>query len=59
MNNDEHSQEAKSEITEAVEKADAGQIKNNFNQDKAVDKPKPLSEAEETPFIDEKIRTDK
>lgn len=53
------SSEAKSEVTEAVENADAGQIEKNLEQDKQSDKSEHLTAEEKTPFIDEKVRTDK
>ena len=55
---DKSSQEPKSEVKEAIENADASQIKENLEQDKQVDAPQPLTKDQETPFIDEKSRTD-
>lgn len=48
-----------SDIKQAAEHADGQKIKKNLKDDKKVDVPEELTEEEETPFIDETIRTDK
>lgn len=59
MSSSNNNQYVKSEINEAIKKADAKQIDKNLQQDKAVNKPEDLTDAEKTPFIDEQQRTDK
>lgn len=60
MNNSEqNTQEPKSEVTEAVENADVGQIEDNLKQNKSGNSPEQLSAEEKTPFIDTQARTDK
>lgn len=53
-----------SDVKKAAEHADSQQIKKNLEgkkleDDKKVDAPEELTKQEETPFIDEKVRTDK
>lgn len=49
----------KSDLQQAVDKADAEQIDKNLQQDKSANTPDNLSENEKTSFIDEQSRTDK
>ena len=53
MSNTNNNQNVKSEITEAIAKADDKQIDKNLHQNKAAEKPQNLTDAEKTPFIDE------
>ena len=60
MSNTNNTQNAKSDITKAIEKVEAEQIDKNLHQeDRAAEKPQDLTDAEKTPFIDEQQRTDK
>ena len=46
-------------IKQAAEHADGQQIEKNLQDRKQVDVPEALTKEEETPFIDETLRTDK
>ncbi len=48
-----------SDIKQAAEHADRQQIEKNLQDRKEVDVPEVLTKEEETPFIDETLRTDK
>ncbi|WP_274903453.1 hypothetical protein [Psychrobacter sp. DAB_AL62B] len=48
-----------SDIKKAAEQADSQQIEQNLENKKQVDAPVKLSEAEQTSFIDDDLRTDK
>ena len=48
-----------SDIKQAAEHADGQQIEKNLQDRKEVDVPEALTKEEETPFIDETLRTDK
>lgn len=48
-----------SDIKKAAEQADSDQIEKNLTDDKRADAPEQLSEEEQTPFIEEELRTDK
>lgn len=48
-----------SDIKKAAEQADSQEIEKNLETDKSVNEPESLAEDEETPFIDEELRTDK
>ncbi len=48
-----------SDIKQAAENADGQQIEKNLQDRKEVDVPEVLTKEEETPFIDETLRTDK
>lgn len=48
-----------SEVKQAIDNADAQQIEENLQHDKQKQVPESLSKTEETPFIDDKDRTDK
>ena len=48
-----------SDIQKAAEQADSQQIEQNLQNGKPVDVPASLTEEEETPFIDDELRTDK
>lgn len=48
-----------SEVKQALDNADAQQIEKNLQHDKQKEVPESLSGIEETPFIDNKDRTDK
>ena len=48
-----------SDIKQAAEHADGQQIEKNLQDRKEVDVPEVLTKEEETPFIDETLRTDK
>lgn len=51
----------KSDIEQAVDEVSPDKVKDNLNnKDKGdTEKPENLSEQEQTPFIDEELRTDK
>ena len=48
-----------SDIKKAAEQADSQKIEKNLENNKPVDVPENLSEEENTPFIDDELRTDK
>ena len=48
-----------SDIKQAAENADGQKIEKNLQDRKEVDVPEVLTKEEETPFIDETLRTDK
>lgn len=48
-----------SDIKQAAEHADVQQIEKNLEDTKKVDVPEELTKEQETPFIDETVRTDK
>lgn len=48
-----------SDIKKAAEQADGQKIEQNLEDNKQVDAPEQLSEEEQTPFIDDELRTDK
>ncbi|MBP2280308.1 hypothetical protein H4W00_001121 [Psychrobacter sp. PL19] len=48
-----------SDSKQAAEPANAPQIDKNLKDDKKVEAPEELTKEEETPFIDETVRTDK
>ncbi|MEN6669128.1 hypothetical protein AAJP47_02010 [Psychrobacter sp. B38] len=48
-----------SDVKKAVDHANGEQIEKNLEENKQVDAPEPLSEEEETPFIEDDLRTDK
>lgn len=51
-----------SDIKKAAEQADAQQIDKNINNnsgDNKTDSPESLSDKEQTPFVDDSLRTDK
>lgn len=49
----------KSDVQQAADKADASKIEKNLEQDNTSGTPEALSENEKTSFIDEQTRTDK
>lgn len=53
MNNDAN----KSEVTQAANEVEPNQVKDNLKDDNQA--PQDLSKDEETPFIDDDVRTDK
>ena len=48
-----------SDIKKAAEQADSQKVEKNLENKKQVDVPAELSEAEQTSFIDDDLRTDK
>ena len=48
-----------SDIKTAADHVDAQQLKQNLQDDKEIDAPESLTKAQQTPFIDEDVRTDK
>ena len=48
-----------SDVKKAVEQVDIQQIEKNLEENKQVDLPEQLSEEEQTPFIEDDLRTDK
>ena len=48
-----------SDIKAAADNANATEIHNNLQQTKSIDTPEALTTEQKTPFIDEKLRTDK
>lgn len=48
-----------SDIQQAAEQVDPQQIEKNLNENKKAGTPEVLSEKEDTPFINEELRTDK
>lgn len=48
-----------SDVKKAAEQADSQQIDKNLQETKEVDVPEELSEEEQTPFIEDDLRTDK
>lgn len=48
-----------SDVKQAAENVDVGQIEKNLDNKHRVDTPEELTEEQATPFIDEDVRTDK
>ncbi|MGO2212910.1 hypothetical protein ACTXJ2_01650 [Psychrobacter alimentarius] len=48
-----------SDIDKAAAQADSQKIAENLEETKEVNKPESLSEEEQTPFIEDDLRTDK
>lgn len=48
-----------SDIKTAADHVDTQQLKQNLQDDKEIDAPESLTKAQQTPFIDEDVRTDK
>ena len=48
-----------SDIKQAAEQVNAQEVEKNLAENKKVDDPESLSEEEQTPFIDDELRTDK
>ncbi|MGP9688118.1 hypothetical protein ACT3TH_03055 [Psychrobacter sp. AOP22-C1-C5] len=48
-----------SDVKKAAEQVDNAQIEKNLEEKKEIDAPEQLSEEEQTPFIDDDLRTDK
>ncbi|MGP5436076.1 hypothetical protein [Psychrobacter alimentarius] len=48
-----------SDIDKAAAQADSQKIADNLEETKEVNKPESLSEEEQTPFIEDDLRTDK
>lgn len=48
-----------SDIKKAAENVDAQQIEKNLQDNKQIDAPESLTKEQQTPFIDEDVRTDK
>ncbi len=48
-----------SDINKAATQVDSQKIANNLEENKEVNTPEPLSEEEQTPFIEDDLRTDK
>ena len=59
VNSDTSDIQRTSYIQKAAEQADSQQIEQNLQNGKPVDVPASLTEEEETPFIDDELRTDK
>ncbi|WP_201535572.1 hypothetical protein [Psychrobacter ciconiae] len=47
-----------SNVKKAAENVNPEQLQENLQQDKSVDAPEKLTDGEETPFIDDSLRTD-
>lgn len=47
-----------SEVRKAVDHVNPDQLAENLQKDKPVDAPENLTESQETPFIDDDLRTD-
>lgn len=61
-NNSDNGQEnadAVSDVTKAANNANVAEIQKNIQQEKSVDSPEDLTAEQQTPFIDETVRTDK
>lgn len=48
-----------SDVKKAADQADSQQIEKNLKDNKQVDTPEKLSEEQQTPFIEDDLRTDK
>ncbi|MGE6441760.1 hypothetical protein ACQKC9_09395 [Psychrobacter sp. NPDC078409] len=48
-----------SDIKQAAERVNGQEVEKNLAENKKVDAPESLSEEEQTPFIDDDLRTDK
>ncbi|MGO2277183.1 MULTISPECIES: hypothetical protein [unclassified Psychrobacter] len=48
-----------SNIKQAAEQVNGQEVENNLAENKKVDVPESLNEEEQTPFIDDDLRTDK
>ena len=48
-----------SDVKKAAEQADSQQIEKNLKDNKQADTPENLSEEQQTPFIEDDLRTDK
>ena len=48
-----------SDIKQAAEQVNSQEVEKNLAENKKVDAPEPLNEEEQTPFINDDLRTDK
>jgi len=48
-----------SDVKQAAEQVNGQEVEKNLEENKKVDSPESLSEEEQTPFIDDDLRTDK
>ncbi len=59
MSNNNNASNDSSDVKKAADNVNGEQIEKNLEENKPVDAPEKLSEEEETPFIEDDLRTDK